>query len=69
MTPAQRRRAALAVTARRAATLAARRIAVYGWSAAGLTLLSAAAWHAHTIAGLAAAGTACLIMEWRVRGT
>lgn len=64
-----RRRAALAYTARRAATITARRIAAYGWSLTGLALLSAAAWTAHTAAGLAAAGLSCLLMEWRVRGT
>ena len=69
MTPAQRRRAQLAATARYTWHRTTRAAAAYGWSLAGLTLLSAAAWTAHTIAGLAAAGTACLLMEWRVRGT
>lgn len=52
-----------------AAGRTARRAAPYTWAAAGLTLLSAAAWTIATPAGLAAAGISCLIMEWRVRGT
>lgn len=51
------------------ARAAVRRAAPYTWAAAGLTLLSAAAWTIATPAGLAAAGISCLIMEWRVRGT
>jgi hypothetical protein len=36
--------------------------------AAGLGLLSAAAWQVSTGVGLAAAGIACLIFGWRVNG-
>ncbi|WP_431895843.1 hypothetical protein [Micromonospora haikouensis] len=54
----------------RIARAAAARAAPYTWAAAGLTMLSAAAWTAWSApAGLAAAGISCLIMEWRVRGT
>lgn len=34
---------------------------------AGLGLLSAAAWRWSMIAGLAAAGVSCLILEWAVK--
>lgn len=36
--------------------------------AAGLSLLSAAAWQVSTGVGLAAAGIACLVFGWRVNG-
>lgn len=60
------RAAALAGRTARALATATRR---YGFDAAGLTLLSTAAWTWTTTAGLAAAGISCLIMQWRVRGT
>jgi len=60
--PASKHRAAKAAKAVRATVIRPHTLGV-----AGLALLSAAAWEAHTIAGLAAAGLSLLLLEHRAR--
>lgn len=63
------RASARRVAGRLARSVALARVRASVGSLAGLALLAAAAWQTFGLgAGLAAAGVACFVAEWRVRG-